>query len=262
MENYAHRMTKFKLLSRIFRQVKIKILAPLFQGVGRVRVTEWRKLQDTDKFKALNNTDEFLADILATNYLAPLSTSYLPWGGYAMRPVALMQVLNDILINHRSLILECGGGISTFYIARLLKDRGGHLYTIEHDRKWLDFLEDSLQKEGIDHLVTLIYAPLTSTDLSLENTSWYDIESINQALSKDQKIDFLLVDGPLAYNEELKYSRYPALPYFLPQLAENFTIVIDDVNRSGEQEIVKRWQKILNLDFTMKVGDIAIAQSK
>jgi predicted O-methyltransferase YrrM len=220
------------------------------------------------KFKGLNNNDdpdsfnEFLADILATNYLAPLSTSYLPWSEYAMRPSGLIQVLNDILLNHRSLILECGGGISTFYIARLLKDRGGHLYTIEHNQKWLDFLQDSLQKEGIDHLVTLIYAPLTSTDLSLENTPWYNLESINKELFKEQKIDFLLVDGPPAYAEHIKYSRYPAVPYFLPLLADNFTIVIDDVNRNGEQEIVKRWQKILNLDFTIRTGDIAIAKSK
>ena len=35
-------------------------------------------------------------DLLAANYLAPLSTSYLPWSRYAMRPSGLVQVLNEI----------------------------------------------------------------------------------------------------------------------------------------------------------------------
>lgn len=41
--------------------------------------------------------DEILSnqkDLLAAHYLAPLSTSYLPWSGYAMRPSGLVQVLD------------------------------------------------------------------------------------------------------------------------------------------------------------------------
>lgn len=200
-------------------------------------------------------------DILAANYLAPLSTSYLPWSGSAMRPSGLVQVLNEIFIKNRSSIAECGGGISTFYIARLLVSRGGHLYTIEHNKEWLDLLQDGLKKEGLDRLVTLIYAPLKSTNLALENVPWYDTEAIAHGLPKDQKIDFLLVDGPPAYEEQIKYARYPAVPYFLSQLKSDFAIVFDDANRSGEREIAKRWEKILNLDFEITDGNIAIARS-
>jgi len=223
---------------------------------------QYRLMNKFENSNNSNSSNEFLSDILATHYLAPLSTAYFPWSGYAMRPSGLIEVMNDIVLNHRSSIVECGGGISTVYIAQLLKNRGGHLYTIEHNQKWFDFLQDFLQKEGIDHLVTLIYAPLTSTSLSLENTPWYNLESINKQLSQEQKIDLLLVDGPPAYEEHIKYSRYPAVPYFLPQLADDFTIIIDDINRTGEQEIAYKWQKILNLDFAIKPGDIAIAQSQ
>ena len=108
-------------------------------------------------------------DILAANYLAPLSTSYLPWSRFSIRPSGLVQVLNDIFINNHSLSVECGGGISTFYIARLLSSRGGHLYTIEHNQEWLELLQDGLKKEELAHLVTFIYAPLKFTNLSLEN---------------------------------------------------------------------------------------------
>ena len=156
------------------------------------------------------------------------------------------------------MILECGGGISTFYIARLLSSRGGHLYTIEHNEKWINVFQDGLKKEGLAHLVTFIYAPLKETNLSLENTPWYDTEAISKELSKDKKIDLLLVDGPPAYEEDIKYSRYPAVPYFLSQLNSDSTIIIDDVNRSGEQEIIKRWEKILNIKSEIREGDVAI----
>jgi predicted O-methyltransferase YrrM len=216
-----------------------------------------------NQFQDLDNPylTNIFNDILAANFLAPLSTSYLPWSGSSMRPSGLVNVLNDIFINNRAIILECGGGISTFYIARLLSSRGGHLYTVEHNQEWLDLLQNQLNKEGLAHLVTFIYAPLKPTNLSLENIPWYDGEAIDKQLPQDKKIDLLLVDGPPAYEEHLKYSRYPAVPYFLSQLKSDFTIVIDDANRSGEQEIIKRWEKILNLDFEMREGDIAIART-
>lgn len=197
-------------------------------------------------------------EILATNFLAPLSTSYLPWSAFSMRPSGLVNVLNDIFINNRTMIVECGGGISTFYIARLLSSKGGHLYTIEHNKKWIDLFQDGLKKEGLAHLVTFIYAPLKETNLALENTPWYDTEAISKQLAQDCQIDLLLVDGPPAYEEPLKYSRYPAVPYFLEQLKSDCTIIIDDANRSGEQEIIKRWEKILNIKFEMREGDVAI----
>jgi predicted O-methyltransferase YrrM len=208
----------------------------------------------------LNEIIEQQKDILAAHYLAPLSTDYLPWSAYAMRPSGLVNILNEIIINNCQVIVECGGGISTFYIARLLKSRGGHLYTIEHNPEWLEFLEKGLKKEGLLDGVTLIEAPLKSSGLGLDDIPWYDPEALSKQLPQDIKIDLLLVDGPTAYTEETQYSRYPAVPYFLPFFSQNCTIVIDDVNRQGEQEIVKRWEKLLNLDFETKDGNIAMAR--
>jgi len=80
-------------------------------------------------------------DILAMQYLAPLSKTYLPWTIASMRPSGLVKVLNDIVVNRRYCIVECGGGVSTYYIASLIKERGGHLYTIEHDKAWVSILK-------------------------------------------------------------------------------------------------------------------------
>src|SRR3954471_15653391 len=83
-------------------------------------------------------------DMLAMQALAPLSCNYLPWSQASMRPSGLIAVLNDIVINNRTSIVECGGGVSTFYIARLLKRRGGHIFSIENDDAWAKLLQKSL----------------------------------------------------------------------------------------------------------------------
>jgi predicted O-methyltransferase YrrM len=223
------------------------------------------QLSSSNQANFVHQLDEIIEqqkDILATHYLAPLSTDYLPWSGYAMRPSGLVNILNDIVINNRSVIVECGGGISTFYIARLFQSRKGHLYTIEHNQEWLEFLETGLKKEGVLDAVTLIDAPLKSSGLGVNDIPWYDPEALNQQLPQDLKIDLLLVDGPPAYTEETQYSRYPAVPYFLPFFSQNCTIVIDDVNRQGEQEIVSRWEKLMNVDFEIRDGNIAMTTIK
>jgi predicted O-methyltransferase YrrM len=205
---------------------------------------------------------ETSADLLAMHYLAPLAGNYLPWSGYAMRPSGLVKLLNQILIHQHLTIVECGGGISTVYIARLFAQNHwpGQLYCIENNRDWLDFLAMRLDNEGLKNYVTLIDAPLKSCDFAIDQTPWYDIEKIRQSLPQSQTIDCLLVDGPPAYRPEIQYSRFPAVPFFQEQLAPGSTILLDDINRGGEQEILKHWQELLNTTFDTSEGNVAIAQ--
>lgn len=208
-----------------------------------------------------SSTVEDLKDVLAMNYLAPLAGQYFPWSAYALRPSGLVKILNQILIYRHLTIVECGGGASTLYIARLFQRNGisGHLYCIEHSLEWLDFLQERLAQENLESYVTLIHAPLKSCELSLENLDWYDTEKIRQQFSASQKIDCLLVDGPPAYLPGMQFARFPALPFFQAQLAPNATVVLDDINRSGEQEILRRWQALLPITFDTSEGNLAIA---
>ena len=126
-------------------------------------------------------------DILAQNYLAPLSTFYLPWSDRAIRPSGMVKILNDILINNHSEVVECGSGISTFYIASLLKHIGGHIYSIDHDEKWLDFIMTNLRREGLDEIVTTIHAPLKPTELAIDNNYWYDTDIVTTEVLRNQE---------------------------------------------------------------------------
>jgi hypothetical protein len=210
-------------------------------------------------FKGLIARNE---DILALQYLAPLSQVYLPWSQSAMRPSAIVGVLNEIIVNNRLCVVECGGGISTNYIARMMKNRGGHLYTIEHDAIWAEHITEFLEAENLQKFVTVICAPLKECDISLDASYWYDEHIIAKVLSEDM-IDLIVVDGPPAYQRDQELSRYPALPKFKKYLKEDFCIILDDIDRLGEKKILKMWEKDFGIIFEKRYinGNVAIGRS-
>ncbi|MEN3314167.1 MAG: hypothetical protein V7605_401 [Acidimicrobiaceae bacterium] len=197
-------------------------------------------------------------DALAMQALQPLSTAFVPWSTLAMRPAGLMTVLNEVFVNRRRHVVECGGGVSTLYLARLLDQVGGHLWTIEDDPSWARLLGERLAHEGLSSAATVIHAPLEPTPLSWNGASWYGRSALDAGLGR-QRIDLLVVDGPKAYSRELRYSRYPALPYFWGALAPDFAVVLDDINRLGEQRVVARWEADYPVDFDRRLVDGSIA---
>ena len=61
--------------------------------------------------------------------------------------------------------------------------------------------------------------------------------------------DFLLVDGPPAYTKETEFARYPALHFFREYLANDYTVILDDVSRLGEQWIMDQWELKFGIKF-------------
>jgi predicted O-methyltransferase YrrM len=202
-------------------------------------------------------------DTHALQALQPLASSYAPWNAYAIRPAALLAVLNDIVANRRTHVVECGGGVSTLFIARLLAQRGGRLQTIEDDSSWAQLLARELEREGLSEHATVITAPLepTANGWPGEAAQWYRQAPLDAAIT--DPIDLLLVDGPSAYARGTRHARYPALPYFRKLLGTNCTVFLDDVFRRGEREVLARWEREFGLRFEHRYvrGRIAIARS-
>ena len=214
-----------------------------------------------------------LQDIQASQRLTALISAYLPWSGFSIRPSGLEKVLNEILFNRCGCVVECGGGLSTVYIAALLRQQQhGHLFTIEHNLEWLELLQGWLQSQGLQDYVTLIPASLTACDLALNQTQWYDTKIIQTELDRYAEsnpdrptgIDLLLVDGPPAYEEGKELSRYPAALFFKAFFADRVVVILDDFQRSGEQEILKHWETLLGFPFQgYKLdGGLAIGKSQ
>ena len=230
----------------------------------KVRSSLVKVRSSLDKLLRLDSLSRSSHDAVAMQVLAPLIGTYQPWTSFALRPSGLVKILNEIVMNHRRCIVECGGGISTVYIAKLLQQQGhGHLYTLEDNLGFIELLRALLQEQQLGDYVTVIPAPLAVCNLALENNLWYDLTAFRSQFT-ESTIDLLLVDGPPAYDRPRRLSRYPALPALRDLLAPDFAVVLDDINRSGEAEIIVKWAAEFDLTFEKYFydGDIAIARTQ
>ena len=164
-----------------------------------------------------------------------------------MKPAGLLAVLNEIAFAEPRLVVECGAGVSTLFVARLLRQRErGRLVTVEHDAGWADWIARTLRAEGLDALAAVVHAPLA-------DDGWYEREPLQAALG-DEPVGLLLVDGPPADRPGRELARAPALPFFLPRLEPRAAVVLDDVWRAGEREVVARWEAESDLSFAVLPG--------
>jgi hypothetical protein len=172
-------------------------------------------------------------DADAWQILGPLIVQggYLPWTSGSMRPAALVEICNEIVHGERTQVVECGAGVSTLLLARLLRERGaGSVSSLEHDEHWARLVAAQLRREGLSDIAEVIYAPL-GTDLP-----WY------QTSGPTQPADLLIVDGPPAFAPGEELRRAPALAHFEPQLVPGAVVFLDDLDRPGEQRVVADWE--------------------
>lgn len=186
-----------------------------------------------------------------------------------MRPAGLVAVCNDIVLHGRRRVVELGSGVSTVLLARLLTQRcapgGFRMAAVEHDDGWAQWVTDQLDRESVGHDVVVIHAPLLPHGLAERGVSWYDEVAVAAGLDRALQgglIDLLLVDGPPAYATGYGLARYPALPVLQDRLAPGATVVLDDVERPGEQEVLRRWERETGLEFHRRaeLAGVAVAR--
>lgn len=198
-------------------------------------------------------------DSAAWHVLTPLCGPYLPWSPGAMRPAGLVTVLNDVWFRRPALIVELGSGVSTIVIARLLKELGtGHVLAVEHDEAWAARVQRQLDREGLADLAGIVRAPLRPHERAWDGCEWYDEGTLMAAVKAP--IDVLVVDGPPASKPGADHARYPALGALARCLVRRATVVLDDVERAGEQAVLARWQQEHGLVFDMRpAAGVAVA---
>ena len=149
-----------------------------------------------------------------------------------MRPAGLVAVCNEIVHGARTRIVECGSGVSTVVLARLLRERdAGRLVALEHDRHWAALMHEQLRREALDGIARVLHAPLQG------EPPWYAPARLREL---PDEIDLLLVDGPPAYDAGHETRRAPALPRLQARLVEGAAVVLDDIARPGERDVLAR----------------------
>ncbi len=161
---------------------------------------------------------------------------------WSLAPEALELVLEQVAAG-RNRIVECGSGLSTVIIARLLRERGGGtLHSLEHDPGWVETTRRRIASEGLGRFAEVIEAPLEPGATAAVGSPWYARRALERLPASG--VDLLLVDGPPADPERAPArSRYPALPLLAGRLAQGATVILDDAQREGERWVLGRWER-------------------
>ena len=191
---------------------------------------------------------------------------YLPWGAGTMRVAGLVAVCNDVVLADRRCVVEVGSGTSTVVLARLLRERwpgSEHRHVaVEHDAAWAAWVAAQLAREGLAEQTTVLHVPLAPHAHGQAGLPWYDDERLQSGLDAaltGAPVDLLVVDGPPADTADKVLARYPALPALHARLEPGATVVLDDVERPGEQQVLDRWEREFDVRFERRAATAGVA---
>lgn len=164
----------------------------------------------------------------------------LGWSDGAMTSKGLAVLCAEVAGRERPTVVECGSGYSTLLLARLLQARGGRLVSLEHDPLWARRVAGELVAANLEEAATVVLAALETHPLGRNELPWYSEPALS---ALPLRIDVLLVDGPPAFTPATALSRYPALPALGDRLACDATVLLDDIDRDGELEVLEVWER-------------------
>lgn len=161
--------------------------------------------------------------------------------GWAVSPDLLGVVYREIIQNRPQTIVELGSGISSLYDGYLLKALNipGKVFAIDHSEDFFQITKRNVQQHELDDTVKVVHCEMKPYQFNGKEWQWYNIQ--NAEREGLEKIDLLLVDGPLGREQD--QARYPAVPVLFDRLNEGAVIVVDDYNRMEDKRVVKEWLK-------------------
>ena len=157
--------------------------------------------------------------------------------GWAASPDLLLLLVDLVVTERPSLVVECGSGASTLWLALAMRRFGidGRIIALDHDPVFGGKTRDFLARHDVGDLAEVRDAPLESFSLDGETYSWY----ARRAWEDLTGIDLLFVDGPPAATGH--QARYPALPLLSGSLSPVATAVLDDLVVPDMQKVLRRW---------------------
>jgi predicted O-methyltransferase YrrM len=187
--------------------------------------------------KEIRQTFRQLEALQNLNTLLPAHGVLPATRGWAASP-DLLAVLVDLVISERpSLVVECGSGASTLWLALAMRQFGirGRIVALDHDPVYGGKTRDLLARHDVHDLAEVRDAPLESFSLGGETYPWY----ARRAWQDLTGIDLLFVDGPPATTGH--QARYPALPLLSGSLSPAATVVLDDLVVPDMQKVLRLW---------------------
>ncbi len=214
----------------------------LASRIGNLAVESKRTLDtvrrvEADTQKEMKQTFRQLEALQNLNAVLPASDVLPATRGWAASPDLLL-VLVDLVITQRpSLIVECGSGASTLWLALAMRrfKIDGRIIALDHDPVFGGKTREFLARHDVGDLAEVRDAPLETFSLDGETYSWY----ARRAWEDLTEIDLLFVDGPPAATGD--QARYPALPLLSGSLSPVAAVVLDDLVVPDMQKVLRRW---------------------
>lgn len=166
----------------------------------------------------LNSNDNQIYNFILDRLKNNKNIQTKDFGGWSIDKEVLYEILT--LVKPGEKILELGSGLGSIEILKYF-----NLYSIEHDENWLNKFHQNY-----------IYAPIKN--------NWYDIDILKKQLPNEYSL--ILVDGPTGNIGRIGF--YHNLNLF----NTNVPIIIDDVNREAELNLLKKVSKHLNKNYYIK----------
>lgn len=152
----------------------------------------------------------------------------------------IFRVLNQM---HPQNILEFGLGQSSKIIHQYASYYDVKAVTYEHDAGWIDFFSNDIGRKYDIHI----------QQADLEKIKYSGCDTLKyrgiESLRKDDKFDFIFVDGPFGFDiesqEKYLYSRTQIIDLVKDNLASSFCIIMHDYERVGEQNTIDEVTRLL-----------------
>jgi predicted O-methyltransferase YrrM len=167
------------------------------------------------------------------------SSPFDPLQGWAISGDSGAHLVRLIATRRPLHIVELGSGVSTLLIGLAIRrfNLSTLVHSIEHDDVFAELTLKALHREDLLDIVNVVHAPLSDVRVGSKVYLWYD----PSFLADLRPIDLLFIDGPPGHIGPA--ARYPALPLLLPKLLQSAIILLDDVNRPDEKDIIRKWRE-------------------
>lgn len=224
----SRHMVSPEQLHKVENSVENSVKAAANDSVKRVRQGVQTDLMQTYRqLEALNN-------LYAIGDLhRPMPASRV----WAASPDLLLFLVDLVEKERPSLIVEAGSGLSSLWFGIALRTFGveGKVVALEHDEKFAEQTRGQVRRHGLAGLVEVRTAELEPHELGGTTFSWY----ARTGWEDLDGIDLLFVDGPPTDTGE--HARYPAYPLLGERMSKTGIVVLDDMVRADEQQVLARW---------------------
>jgi hypothetical protein len=167
------------------------------------------------------------------------------WGDDGYRAIGgYFEEVVTAAVSSKGPILELGSGLTTLLLGLLAPKNGISVWSLEHHPQFFARTQAKLARYKI-HGINLILAPLSDYG----DFSWYSSPEL-----QNMPMDFRLViaDGPPGTGHG---GRVGLLPVMRNRFAPEIIILLDDVDRVGELEVLRCWSEQYHVSYEVRAKD-------